>query len=127
MQARIFLPQGDLAPPILAETLRAVGAHVTTVTAYRTTMGQGGVALPQLLINRQVDVITFTSSSTVTNFLRRLEIENGASVALTGVCLACIGPITWRTAQKHGLSVEVMAACQTLTGLVEELEAYFIV
>lgn len=68
-----------------------------------------------------------TSSSTVSNFLRRLEIEGGTTSDLTGVCLASIGPTTLRTAQEHGLRVEVMSCCHTLAGLVAALEAYFTV
>jgi uroporphyrinogen III methyltransferase/synthase len=124
-RARIFLPQGDLARPISAEKLVAAGADVTTVVAYRTTLGRGGVDLPQLLVDRQVDGVTFTSSSTVNNFLRRLENEGGTLDDLTGVGLACMGPITLRTAQEHGLRVEVLSVCHTLAGLVAALDTYF--
>jgi uroporphyrinogen-III synthase len=127
VQARILLPQGDLARPILAEKLGAAGADVTTVIAYHTTLGRGGVDLPPLLVDRQVDAITFTSSSTVSNFLRRLEIEGGTTADLSDVCLASIGPTTMRTAQEHGLRVEVMPTCHTLAELVIALEAYFTV
>ena len=79
------------------------------------------------LVDRQVDGVTFTSSSTVNHFLRRLESEGGTLDYLNGVCLACMGPITLQTAREHGLHIEVMSVCHTLAGLVAELEAYFTV
>lgn len=124
-QARILLPQADLAQPLLAQKLAAAGADVTAVTAYHTLLGHGGVDLPRRLANHQVDAITFTSSSTVRNFLHRLAIEGGNPCHLTGVCLACIGPNTIQTAQELGLCVAVMPAHHTLAGLVTELAAHF--
>jgi uroporphyrinogen-III synthase len=124
-QARILLPQADLARPILAQQLAAAGAHVTAVTAYHTLPGHGGVDVPKLLANHQVDAMTFTSSSTVRNFWRRLAIEGGNPCHLTHVCVACIGPHTLQTAREFGLCVDVMPARHTLAGLVTALEAHF--
>lgn len=123
--ASVLLPQADLARPVLAEMLHAAGAAVTSVVAYRTVRGQGGIDLPGALGAGQVDAITFTSASTVANFLDRLSAEGGHPGQLHDVCLACLGPITRATAQAHGLRVAVTPATSTLQGLVAGLAAYF--
>ncbi|MCZ7544193.1 MAG: uroporphyrinogen-III synthase [Anaerolineae bacterium] len=120
--ARVLLPQSAIARPTLAEALTAPGADVTAVVAYRNVVGRGGVALPALLAAGEVDAVTFTSSSTAQNFLRRLADEGGASPDLAGVCVACIGPVTAQTARALGLAVAVMPAEYTLEGLMAGLE-----
>lgn len=122
---RLLLPQSALAQPLLAERLRADGALVDVVEAYDTGLGQGGDPVPALLVDGQVDAITFTSSSTVTNFLKRLEQEGGQRDHLAWVCLAVIGPVTAATMTEASLPVDVMPAEYTLAGLVRALEAYF--
>lgn len=123
--ASVLLPQADLARSLLADTLRAAGAAVTSIVAYRTVVGQGGVDLADALAAGRVDAVTFTSSSTVDNFLRRLSDEGGHPRQLRAVCVACLGPITRETALAHGLRVAVTPARSTLPELVAGLSAYF--
>lgn len=122
---RLLLPQSALARPVLAERLTEAGAQVTVVDAYDTGLGQGGDPLPALLAEGQIDAITFTSSSTVTNFLERLQQEGGQRRHLTGVCLAAIGPVTANTMTEAGLPVDVVPADYILEGLLTALETYF--
>lgn len=122
---RLLLPQSAIARSVLADRLRAAGAHVTVIEAYRTCLGQGGDPVPALLADKMIEAITFTSSSTVTNFLKRLEKEGGERRHLTGVCLAAIGPVTADTMAEAGLPVDVMPADYTLDGLVNALVKTF--
>lgn len=122
---RVLVCQADIARPVLVETLAAGGAAVTSVVAYRTVMGSGGVDLPALLRAGQVDAVTFTSASTVRNLLARLNAEGGHVADLASVCLACVGPVTSETAQKLGMIVQVMPSQHTIPALVDSLEAYF--
>ncbi|MFN2223315.1 MAG: uroporphyrinogen-III synthase [Chloroflexota bacterium] len=122
---RLLLPQSALARPLLAERLMAAGARVTVIEAYDTGLGQAGEPVPALLADGEIDVITFTSSSTVTNFLERLEKEGGQREHLARVCLAAIGPVTAATMAEAALLVDVMPAEYTMAGLVNALEAYF--
>jgi uroporphyrinogen-III synthase len=122
---RLLLPQSALARPLLAGRLRAAGALVDAVEAYDTGLGQGGQPVPALLAGGKIDAITFTSSSTVTNFLERLEREGGQRDRLAWVCLAAIGPVTAATMTEANLPVDVMPVEYTLAGLVNALEAYF--
>lgn len=105
--------------------LEAGGACVTTVTAYRTVMGQGGVDLPTLLRRHEADAVLFTSPSTVDNLALRLAAEGGEWSSLQGVCIGCIGPVTAQAAEERGLRVHVRPDEHTLSGLVEALEDYF--
>jgi uroporphyrinogen-III synthase len=122
---RVLLCQADIARPLLADALQAACADVTTVAAYRTVIGSGGVDLPALLAAGQVDALTFTSASTVRNLLQRLQADGGRTPDLTGVCLAYLGPITADAALKLGLTVHVMTVKHTIPALVDALDAYF--
>lgn len=122
---RVFLPQSAIAEPTLATTLSDMGAMVTAVEAYRTVVGSGGIDLPALLTTGEMDAITFTSASTVTNLLHRLQTEGGDTTLLARFCLACIGTKTAAAARKHNLPITVMPAEHTLDGLVTALERYY--
>jgi uroporphyrinogen-III synthase len=123
--SRVLLCQADIARTVLAESLTTAGAEVTSVVAYRTVIGSGGVDLPALLAAGSVDAITFTSASTVRNLLRRLGAGGGRVVDLAGVCLACLGPITAGAARDLGLTVGVLPAEHTIPALVDALESYY--
>ena len=122
---RIFLPQSALAQPDLAQALTAAGADVSVVTAYRTVLAEGGDDVPTLLWQGKIDVVTFTSGSTIRYFRKRLDIMGGNLGMLQDVVVACIGPATAETAQQYGLRVRVMPAEHTVAGLVEALAEYF--
>ena len=119
---RVLLPRADIAPNALPNGLRASGADVHEVFAYRTvTPDDAGERLNEALSQR-IDVATFTSSSTVINLARLLD---GNLDALSRAAVACIGPITAATAREVGLSVDIVAGEHTITGLVDALEAHF--
>jgi uroporphyrinogen-III synthase len=119
--ARVFLPQSDLARPVLREHLSARRIIVTAVSAYRTVIGCGGDDVPAMLAQHQIDAVVFTSSSTAENFMQRLKVESVHPVTLEGVCIACIGQVTAETVQSLGLDVPVVPDTYTLEGLVHKL------
>jgi uroporphyrinogen-III synthase len=122
---RLLLPQSAIARPVLADLLHTAGAQVTIVAAYRTSLGQGGDPVPALLVNKVIDALTFTSSSTVSNFLIRLENEGGHRRDLAGVCLAAIGPVTAAAMAELSLPADIVPADYTLPGLITALDRYF--
>ena len=75
-----------------------------------------------LVVECRIDVVTFTSSSTVSNLMALL---GGDATSLKGMTLACIGPITAETARDAGLAVDVVAKESTIPGLVNALVEYF--
>lgn len=121
---QVFLPQSDLARPVLRDRLAAGGATVTAVPAYGTVIGSGGDDVPTMLSRYQIDAVVFTSSSTVENFMQRLKVETACPVRLERVCVACIGPVTAEKAQLLGLDVHVIPETYTLEGLIMKLAEY---
>jgi uroporphyrinogen-III synthase len=120
--ARIFLPQSDIARPFLRESLAADGAEVCAAPAYRTVTGSGGADVPRLLETNEVDAVTFTSSSSAENFVKRMAAEGGSLIHLAPVCVACLGSKTAETAGALGIPVTEVARENTLEGLVALLE-----
>jgi len=115
---RVLLPQSEIARSVLQDTLREQGADVHALAAYRTHIGSGGVDLPRLLQVGQVDALTFTSSSTAENCVKRLGYA-------PDIPAACIGPITADTAREQGFQTIIMPEIYTLAAMVQALADYF--
>lgn len=115
---KILLPQSEIARSMLTEKLVQRGGIVDAITAYQTVLGQGGVDLPTILTSSEVDAVTFTSSSTVENFVKRLD-------AVPNLPVVCIGPITADTAHDLGFTEIIMPETYTLTEMVKSLVQYF--
>jgi len=118
---RVLLPRAAGARKALPEALSKTGAIVTEVAAYRTIpAGDSGVILKEMLERGEIDLVTFTSSSTVRNF-----VEMVGSLFLNSLqrkfAVACIGPVTAGTARELGLKVDVVAEEYTIKGLVEAI------
>ncbi|MCE5242654.1 MAG: uroporphyrinogen-III C-methyltransferase, partial [Desulfobacteraceae bacterium] len=122
---RFLMPRAMVARDILPGTLRERGAAVDVVPAYETVLpkeGRGEIA--ERFRNGEIDCLTFTSSSTVSNFFGLFEGEE-ILTALRGTAIACIGPITARTAEKYGLQVGIMPSEYTIKALVEAIRSHF--
>jgi len=117
---RILLPRALQAREILPETLRAWGARVDVVPVYRTVLGEGNLDTLASMEVGEVDVITFTSPSTVDNFLR-LVAATGARDVLDKVAIAAIGPVTSEAVRAHGQAVDIEAEPHTAAGLAEAI------
>lgn len=115
---RILLPRADIARRVLAVELAEAGAEVDEVVAYRTILGDSfAEGVKDMLLAGKIDIITFTSSSTVRNFVTVMRHGDLVRI-LKGVTVACIGPITARTARESGIRVDVVAEEYTIEGLV---------
>lgn len=118
---RVLLPRGDKAKADLPEGLRAWGLDVTEAVTYENVLSsEGKETVRQRLIAGKVDWITFTSSSTVSNFLALMG-DDPIDDWLTGVKIACIGPVTEATAKQRGLVVDAVAREYTIDGLIEAI------
>jgi len=119
---RILLPRAAVARDVIPVELRRRGAIVDVVEAYRTVIpADAGDRMRDGLAQRP-HWITFTSSSTVTNFVSVLE-KPGREV-LDGIKIASIGPITSATLREHGIKVDVEADPHTIGGLVEAMRKF---
>jgi uroporphyrinogen-III synthase len=121
--ARVLIPRAERARDALPEGLRRLGAEAHVIPVYRTVAAAGdGAALAQQILAGRIDVVTFTSSSTVHHFVTLV----GANAARSGrYGAAVIGPITAATARHYGLPVVLEAAEYTTAGLVAALAQYF--
>ncbi|AGB41203.1 uroporphyrin-III C-methyltransferase [Halobacteroides halobius DSM 5150] len=120
---KFLLPRANLARAALKEGLLDLGAEVDNITAYQTVEGSGNNQVIKRLKEGEIDLITFTSSSTVRNFMNGLG--SNYKKLLRGVDIACIGPITAGTARKYGLTVEIIANEYTIAGLTEAIKKYY--
>jgi uroporphyrinogen III methyltransferase / synthase len=120
---RFLLPRADIADKELTHGLIDLGAEVDEVVAYKTKPAAADLGrAKQILEAGEIDVITFTSTSTVANLVNAL---GNSGVKLSGAKVACIGPKTVEAAKKAGLPVDIIATEQTIPGLVEAITEYY--
>ena len=125
---RILLPRADIAREALPEELRHVGAVVDDIAAYRTVRAQWGQEgqpdIYKQLLEREVDIVTFTSASSVRHFVTNLGEEQAADL-LQQVSVASIGPVTAEAAQQLGVATSIMPnAPYTIASLVDAIVAH---
>ena len=122
-----LLPGSAIGRDALAVGLAGLGADARRVPAYRNVRPAGIAERARQAFERGVDVITFTSSSTVRSLLDILgpDILGDQRRLLDGCLMACIGPITAATAAELGLSVDIVAAEHNVEGLANALADYF--
>jgi uroporphyrinogen III methyltransferase/synthase len=123
---RVLIPRAEVAREMLPEQLREKGATVDVISVYRTIA-------PEVDLNRLkahiesgvIDAVTFTSSSTVRNFVDMMGGVEQARRLGTKTTVACIGPITAQTAEESGLPVTIMPAENTVSALTQAIVRYF--
>jgi len=113
---RVLLARAAVARDVLPDGLRAKGWAVDVVEAYRTTPVHPSDDDLEALAT--ADAVTFTSSSTVTNFLDAVGDRD------LPPAVASIGPITSATARERGLTVDIEAEVHSIEGLVDALVAH---
>ena len=120
------MPCAKIAPKDLPTALHEKCAVVHTVPIYDTVKseGKGREVLEKKIINGEIDMITFTSSSTVTNFVGMFE-SSPANLLLGKVRIAAIGPSTAETAKQYGLAVDVMPNTASVDALAQEIVRFY--
>lgn len=115
---KILIPRAKDARETLPEMLREQGADVRVAAIYETVLEDSdAVPVRDMIESGEIDAITFTSSSTVRNFMSLLDRTDLPE----RITIACIGPITAQTARDFGLNPTVVAEEYTIEGLVESL------
>jgi uroporphyrinogen III methyltransferase/synthase len=126
--SRILLPRALKANEILPEMLTDAGATVTIAPVYRNVPPQGPKEeLRDQLLEGSIDLVTFTSSSTVTNFLTMIDAASHEELhrLLDQVTIAAIGPITAETLREHGLRVDIQPERYTISDMVQSIVAHY--
>jgi uroporphyrinogen III methyltransferase/synthase len=125
---KILLPHGDIGREVVADELRRNGAEVVEVIAYRTLIAEpereGEPDIYRMLLERRIDVVTFTSASAVRNFVRVLGDEPAADLLRTTV-VASIGPVTAEAAAQFNIQSTIVPAAYTVPALVDAIVDYF--
>jgi len=123
--SRILIPRAKVARDILPIELEKQGAQVDVVEAYETTPPREGRRRLELILDeRPLDMIAFTSSSTVTNMVEMVE-PGALRETLKHTSIAAIGPITKRTAESQGLEVQVQPSQYTIPALVDAIVSFY--
>ncbi len=117
----VLLPRARGARALLPDTLRQWGVHVNEVILYEAVpAGRFSEAKINDIIEGRVDYLTFTSSSTVSNFVKMVGRDKVLRLNKK-LKVACIGPVTAQTASAHGFSVDILAREFTIDGLLQAL------
>ncbi len=120
---RVLLPRAQEGRQTMVDGLRALGATVDHVVAYRTVASEESRDRAVALLKEgRIDAITFTSSSTVRNLVTLLD---GDTSLLEGPAIACIGPVTAATARELGVTVDIQPNESTIANLVAAIKTYF--
>jgi uroporphyrinogen-III synthase len=127
---RILVVRAKVARDVIPRELRKAGAEVEVVEAYETVVPRSSRTRLQTALKnprKRPDVITFTSSSTVKNFVALVgsgtRPRQGTGKQLDGIALASIGPVTSSTLRELRLEVDVEAREYTIPGLVQAIVA----
>jgi uroporphyrinogen III methyltransferase/synthase len=119
-----LIPRANIAREVLPEKLREMGATVDVAPTYQTVLPKSkSDALIKRLQSENIDVLTFTSSSTVKNFITL----TGESLLpkIKKIRIACIGPVTAKTAEEAGLKVDILPKEYTVASLLDAIEEHY--
>lgn len=124
--SRVVIPRAEVAREILPDQLRELGAQVDVIPVYRTIAPAVDMEpFKQQLQEGRIDVLTFTSSSTVRNFVELVGGAESARHLVAQAVIACIGPITAQTAEEYGLAVTILPTENTVPALAEAIAKHF--
>jgi len=123
---RVLFPKADIARDTLPEELRAAGADVTEVIAYRTVTAESDAHLGiyRQLLDRRIDAVTFSSASAVRAFVSIHGTDQAVDL-LNHTVVATIGPVTADAALRYGITPQITPAVSTVPALVDALVAHF--
>ena len=125
---KVFLPRADIGRDTVADELRKKGAEVTEAIAYRTivadTEREGEPDIYRMLLERSIDVVTFTSGSAVRSFVKVLGAEPAADL-LRATAVASIGPVTAEAAAQHNIHTTIMPSQYTVAAMVDAIVNHF--
>ena len=125
---KILLPRALKAREILPEMLAQAGAEITIAPVYKNVPPQKRKKeLRQLLENKEIELVTFTSSSTVHNFMTMIDAGTDEELdnLMKPVTIAVIGPITAKSIRKYGLDVDIQPEQYTITDMVRTIVGHY--
>ena len=123
---KVLFPKADIARDVMPEQLRAAGAEVTEVVAYRTVTAESDAHLGiyRQLLDGKLDVVTFSSASAVRAFITIHGAEQAVDL-LSHTLVATIGPVTTDAAHRYGINPQITPAVSTVPAMVDAIVAHF--
>jgi uroporphyrinogen III methyltransferase/synthase len=122
---RFLIPRAKVAREVIPDKLRELGADVTVAVAYENVRPAADVdRVKRLFEEKKISAVTFTSSSTVHNFIEILG-RKEYKFLTSGVTVACIGPVTAKTAEEYGMKPDIMPKDYTIPAFVDAMVEYF--
>ncbi|WP_175990856.1 uroporphyrinogen-III synthase [Bacillus sp. Marseille-Q1617] len=121
---KVLIPKGNLARDVIAKELNASGIHCDEWIVYETILPQESIGnLKEVISEGSVDILTFTSSSTVHHFMKVIE-RYSLHAYIRNLPAACIGPLTKKTAEEYGFHVKICPNTYTVDDMVAEIIQY---
>ena len=114
--------RSDIGRETLPRGLRELGAEVTEIAAYRTVSADDSAEIARRAFKDGIDVVTFTSSSTVNNLHKLLD---GYVTAINNSVVVCMGPVTAATARQLGIRVDIIPEEQSISSIVSAIQAHY--
>ena len=119
--SRILIPKGNLARDYIASSLKKHGALVDEIVIYETYLpDESRDKLIQMLRSESLDILTFTSPSTIDHFMEIVE-EHQLQDQLAQCIVACIGPVSMRKAEDWGLTVHAVPEKYTVEEMLKSI------
>ncbi|MBT2693072.1 uroporphyrinogen-III synthase [Bacillus sp. ISL-55] len=121
---RILIPKGNLARDYISAALKEKGAIVNEVIIYETYLPEESRdKLVKMLKEESLDILTFTSPSTIDHFMKIVE-DHNLDGKLEHCIVACIGPVSKRKAEQRGLKVHAMPEKYTVEEMLNSIAKY---
>lgn len=122
--SKVLIPKGNLAREYIATALTEAGAQVDEVVIYETYLPvENRLKLAQMIAEKQLDILTFTSPSTVDHFMEVVK-EHGLAEQLSTCIIGCIGPVTEKKLIQYGLTVHASPKEYTVNEMIKSTIAY---
>ena len=118
---QILLPGSNIKRQVISEGLENLGAEVKDILVYRTSHIPDADNRLEEALDKGIEIVTFTSSSTVKGLTKIL---GGNLDKLSTAKIACIGPVTAAEVQRYGLTVDILAEKSSVVGLVDSIVNY---
>ncbi|WP_442595292.1 uroporphyrinogen-III synthase [Neobacillus sp. D3-1R] len=118
---KVLIPKGNLARDYIAEAITKAGALVEEIIIYETYLPEESkIYLKEMILSNQLDVLTFTSPSTVDHFVQVIE-EFQLKKEINNCLIACIGPVTKQKLDSVGLIVDIMPETYTVEEMLKSV------
>jgi uroporphyrinogen-III synthase len=122
--ARILIPKGNLAREYIASSLKKQGKIVDEIVIYETYLPESSTTkLIDMLKNGKLDILTFTSPSTIDHFMEIVK-ENRLQYKLDSCVVGCIGPVSKRKAEEWGMTVHAAPEKYTVEEMLKSIIEY---